>query len=926
MKKALKISLITLAVIFLILFTAPYLFKGKILKVVQKELNSSLNAQVSFSDFNLSLIRGFPNVYVGLENLKVVGIDTFKNDTLVSFKTFSMKVDLLSVFGESGIDVKSILLDEPVIHAIVLADGRANWDIAKPDTAAVTDTTKSEASSFNIKLKKFEIKNASISYKDASMDVDASLQGLNFLLKGDLASDKTTIDLSSDIKLINVVFGGIKYMKDVHLATKIAVDADMKNMLFTLKENELSLNDLTLGWQGTVSMPDSTIGLDLTFATKKTDFKSILSLVPAVYMKDFASVKTAGELKLDGYAKGVYSSTTMPNVGLKLLVNNAMFKYPSLPKSADNIQIDLSVFYNGVHNDSTTVDLNRFHVELGGNPFDAGLNIRTPMSDMAIKAWLKGKIDLASMKDVVPLDSMSITGIIDANVDIAGRMSMIEKEQYEQFKADGSIVLQAFSFKSNDLPQTVLIENANLLFSPRYVDLTQFNMKMGKSDFQLKGKVENFIPYVFSNGIIKGQLALNSNNIDVNEFMPQTTTETTEAPADTTQMSVIEIPANINFVFTSNIKKLIYDKLEIADMVGKIELANSKVVMNNLNMKMLQGSLGMNGEYNTQNVKKPAVDFKLNIKEFDIPSAFSAFTSLGKFAPAAKNATGKFSMSFSFSSLLDAHMSPVMQSVNGSGKFSSKSVGLKDNKIFSKIDEALKSDKFSNMQLANVAFDFEIKDGRVYLKPFDLTFGASKLNVSGDQGLDQTMNYTFNMTLPRSQFGSSFNGVVSSLVSSAASKGIKVNPGETVDVGALVSGTFSDPKVSLQLGKQSVQDFKDQAKEIVQEKVEEVKTKAKEEASKKAQELIAKAQKEADAIKATAAKSAEEIRNQAEVNAKKIEKEAANKPKILKEAAKKSADKVRSEGEKKAKALESEAAQKADAVMAKANQEADKLK
>ena len=31
----------------------------------------------------------------------------------------------------------------------------------------------------------------------------------------------------------------------------------------------------------------------------------------------------------------------MPNAGIKLLVQNAMFKYPDLPKSAENIQIDL---------------------------------------------------------------------------------------------------------------------------------------------------------------------------------------------------------------------------------------------------------------------------------------------------------------------------------------------------------------------------------------------------------------------------------------------------------------------------------------------------------------------------------------------------------------------------------------------------------
>ena len=85
---------------------------------------------------------------------------------------------------------------------------------------------------------------------------------------------------------------------------------------------------------------------------------------------------------------------------LNYLVSNASFSYPALPKSAQNIQIDVNLHYDGVQNDNTTVDVNKFHVELGGNPIDMTMNLRTPMSDPFTNGNLSMILDLGSIKDV----------------------------------------------------------------------------------------------------------------------------------------------------------------------------------------------------------------------------------------------------------------------------------------------------------------------------------------------------------------------------------------------------------------------------------------------------------------------------------------------------------------------------------------------
>ena len=55
--------------------------------------------------------------------------------------------------------------------------------------------------------------------------------------------------------------------------------------------------------------------------------------------------------------------------------------------------------------------------------------------------------------------------------------------------------------------------------------------------------------------------------------------------------------------------------------------------MNNLNMNILDGEIGVNGEYNTQKIEAPSVIMGLDIRKIEIESAISSFSMIEKLAP-----------------------------------------------------------------------------------------------------------------------------------------------------------------------------------------------------------------------------------------------------------------------------------------------------
>lgn len=923
LRRILKWTGITFLVLIIFIIAAPFLFKKQIVQFVKDTANEQLNAKVNFGEFDLTLISSFPDFTFTIDSVSVANIGEFEGDTLLYAKNLTLGLNLMSVIKGDEYKINTISIDQPRIHALVLKDGKANWDITKPstDTTATEDTTA--AAPFKMTLKKLEIKNAYIMYDDAQADMSAELYNMNFDLSGDFTADNFLLQTLTEIERLSVTSAGVAYFNKVKTRIKVDMDADMPNMKFVFKENEFAFNELSLGLDGFVAMPKEDIDMDVKFKANQTEFKNILSLVPGVYTADFKDVKTSGQLALDGFAKGIYNETKMPAFGVKLLIKDAKFQYPSLPKSATNIQVDLLVDNKTGDMDATVVDLNKFHVELGGNPVDATMHLTTPISDANINAAVMAKINLASMKDVVPLEKGDdLNGMIAADVKMKGRMSAIEQEKYEEFHAEGSLTVTDMNYKTASLNYPTQINKLTLLFNPKTVDLSEFDAKVGKSDIQMQGKIENFLQYALQDSLLKGAFSFKSNFLDLNELMSSsdTTAPAAATPADTAAMTVAEVPSNLDVALNATIGKMLYDNMTITNVSGGVAIKDSKMSLDKLKLTIdeLEGSMVLNGVYNTQNIKKPSVDFDVDIANFDIPKTFKMFNSVQKMAPIAQYAKGKFSTDLKFTTILDETMSPVMNSLTGGGNLKTKNAVIEGFEPINKLADALNQPKYKKMTFENVDATYEFKDGRVYVKEMPIKSGNITGKVKGSTGFDQTIDYTWALEIPRAEFGSQANAAAGSLLSQLNQQaGTNIKMSDKVKIKAIFGGTVTKPTLKTDLFNTD-QTPKEQVQNLVNQGVDMAKEKAREEAEK----LMKDAQAEADKIKAEAKALADKTKAEGyDAIDKNIE---SIKNPLQKAAAKAAAPAAKKEVDKQAQKILDEANKKADQVLVNAKAEADK--
>ena len=266
MKKILIIFVSIIALFAGVLFAVPIFFKDKIQAKVNQEIQKKINATVYYKDFDLSLIKNFPNVTLSLSDFGVVGRSPFRGDTLVQAKYFAVSADVKSIFSGDKIVVNSVQFDKTKILLKILKDGSNNYDIYKTDSLKAQQNESNEKSNFQLGIKSWKITDGQIIYNDKLKNAYVSLQNITHEGSGDINSDVYDLSTKTEIEKGNIEYGGTSYLTDKKVSANMDMIIDQGNNKYTFKDNSLIINDFVLNFAGSVAMPDtSNIVMNLTY-------------------------------------------------------------------------------------------------------------------------------------------------------------------------------------------------------------------------------------------------------------------------------------------------------------------------------------------------------------------------------------------------------------------------------------------------------------------------------------------------------------------------------------------------------------------------------------------------------------------------------------------------------------------------------------
>jgi hypothetical protein len=208
------------------------------------------------------------------------------------------------------------------------------------------------------------------------------------------------------------------------------------------------------------------------------------------------------------------------------------------------------------------------------------------------------------------------------------------------------------------------------------------------------------LAYALQNKALDGAMNVKVDKMNLNEWMG-VSTDTTNTNTATSKPFVV--PNNLNLSLVANAGELVYDKLNITNVTGKLLVANEAVQMQNITGNALQGSIVINGSYSTKNSKtNPDITLGYNVTNVDIQQTFLAFNTVQKLMPIGKFLSGKLSSQLNLSGKLGENMMPDLTTLSGIGNVLMLEGVLKSFAPLDKLSQTLNVNSLQNISAKDI--------------------------------------------------------------------------------------------------------------------------------------------------------------------------------------------------------------------------------
>lgn len=794
-KKIFKILGVVVLLVVILLIAAPFLLKGKIAEVIKNKVNHSVDATFNFEDASLSLFSDFPNAKVSLENISLVNKAPFAGDTLFSSSELALEMSIKELFKEDDepINVKSLTVDDALLNILVNEKEEANYDISKEVAGEEESTTEEESTGFTFSMDSYSISNTRINYIDKGTGITFKLKEMNHSGSGDLSLATSELDTHTSA-LVSFAMDSTNYLSDNKIKLDAVIGVDLEKSKYTFLKNEAVINQLPLIFDGFIQVNENNQELDITFKTPSSDFKNFLALIPEVYSKNIADVKTSGDFIVDGSFNGIVDDTHIPKFAIAIASNNASFKYPDLPKTVKDINIDVAINnVTGIAED-TYVDIKKASFRIDEDTFFIVSQIKDLMGNTKVSAHLKGIMNLANISKAYPVPAdLDLQGILNADVSTVFDMASIEQEKYENTETAGTLQLKDFEYKTSEVPNPIALKTTSVTFNPKTVTLNNLEGKTGKTDFKANGTIDNLLGFMFNDEKVKGNFNINSDTFALSDFMTAET-EVANPENKTTESDEIEeqikIPSFLDCTINANANTVLYDNLTLKDVKGRLHIKDEKAILSNMTSSMLGGKVGFSGEVSTKQ-DTPTFDMQLALDKLGIGETFKSLELFKVLAPIASALEGKIDSNIKISGNLTDDFTPDLASISGNvlAELLANDINPKEAKVMSSLSSSLSFIKLDKIDLKGLKTALSFEDGKVKVKPFSINYQDIKVNIAGSHTFDSNLNYTATLDVPAKYLGSEVTGLMAKIDDSSLE-------GLTIPVTATIGGFYNSPKVS----------------------------------------------------------------------------------------------------------------------------------
>lgn len=329
-------------------------------------------------------------------------------------------------------------------------------------------------------------------------------------------------------------------------------------------------------------------------------------------------------------------------------------------------------------------------------------------------------------------------------------------------------------FKSEDasirtpyFPIPIRMRESDMKFTLNDLSINKVHMRLGNSDFVLKGEIEGIRRALLYNGKITAKMTLDADSIDFNELIvaavagsEYTQNDTSKkdslsnivldennentqlaAVTDTSQLGIFVIPRNLDIEFNSRIKSGRFNDIQIKNTRGRIILRDQSIQLPRFMLTTDIGSTFLTMVYKAPDTKGAHLGLEMNIKRMDVKELIEAMPVIDELTPMLRSFEGVVNCDITAITELDSLMNIRLPATTASCYLSGQNLVLLDGETFAEISKMLMFKNKNRNMIDSLSAEMILEDEKLMIFPFQITMDRYVAAVGGIQNLDMSFDY-----------------------------------------------------------------------------------------------------------------------------------------------------------------------------------------
>lgn len=593
------------------------------------------------------------------------------------------------------------------------------------------------------------------------MDMDGDM---SFVMNvGGTLTDSTMPNIVGNISLADGRFYAPKMLPYKINKVKGSLDVDLS--LDKRKESYVTIKNLKAHTQGTdVTLNgrvDDLLGdMRVDARVKGTlpleDVKPMLPKTMKIEMEGDADVDVAAKFAMSQLKKQAYDKMKAEGT-VKLKEVDVTYDTMHVASKHMDIALQLPSMQKGKMAD--------VRLETGALKVENGKKMDVDLENATIKAGVNNvmKEQVAAVFDIEIGETdakMDSTILLLSELKLAGsvRLDSTKQNILKQYNPRFDVAVDNLLLYTPRMPENVRVTEFDMSYSPALVDIRTAKVKMGYSDFELYGEVENLEDWMDDKAMLKGDMNFTSDYADFDQLMNMFSGMGSDADSleqmrkeDTVppEANPFIVPRNVNFTLHTHVKRSIAFGNDLSDVAGSLTVNDGRVVLDQMGFVCKAATMQLTALYKSQRPGHlfAAIDFHL--LDIEIDELLDMIPAVDTLVPMLSAFDGSANFHLAGESYLDAFYQPKLTTLKGAAAISGENLVVMDNEDIATIAKLMRfkswKDKDNKIKVDSLSVEMVTMDDghgcEIEVLPFLLSVGSYQLCISGVQNINKDCVY-----------------------------------------------------------------------------------------------------------------------------------------------------------------------------------------